>query len=423
MTRVLIADDNKANLYLLESVLKGNGFSVDQAANGEEALALATKDPPDLIISDILMPKMDGFELCRRWKTDRRLQKIPFIFYTATYTDPRDEKFALDLGAERFLIKPLKPDVLMMEIRTVLSGASDAGPSPASRPLGDEMEILRQYNEVLFRKLEKKVLQLEDEIEERKTAQQQTEAAVKELEQKNAELARFTYTVSHELRTPLITIQGFAGLIDEEISAGKDPAGLKNHVGRIMKAVSILDALLSDLQKLSRTGKSINTPEPVDFGIIAEEAADLFSHALAERGMQISIDPDFPVVRVDRTRVREVLVNLIENAIKYRGSRENPAIWIGADCTGKDPVFFVRDNGIGIDPRYLERVFSLFEKLDGSSEGTGIGLAIARKVIEAHGGRIWAESGGAGKGTTFRFTLPVVHNRHTDTNNNGQRPE
>jgi signal transduction histidine kinase len=408
MTRILIADDIAANLYLLESILKGSGYEVISAKNGAEALAAAKSDPPDLIITDILMPVMDGFELCRRWKADGRLRTIPFIFYTATYTDPKDEQFALRLGAERFIVKPRKPDVLVKEIQEVLEEARQCEAAPAVTSPGNDPEILQEYNEVLFRKLEKKVMQLETEIAVRKTTEQQREAVIRELEQKNAELARFTYTVSHELRTPLITIQGFAGLIREESSHGGDPAEFKDHIRRIISAVNTLDAMLSDILKLSRAGRSIDTPEPVGFGIIAREAVGLFSHALSEHGVQVVIDPDLPVVNVDHVRVREVLVNLIENAIKYRGDRPDPVIRIGVDRAGEVPVFFVQDNGIGIDLRYLERIFNLFERLDVTPEGTGVGLAIVKRIIEAHGGKIWAESEGPGKGTTFRFTLPVA---------------
>jgi hypothetical protein len=417
MTRILIADDIATNLYLLESVLKGNGFEVTAAKNGREALEIAKKSPPDLIITDILMPVMDGFELCRLWRSDEQLKNIPFVVYTATYTDPKDEQFARKLGADRFLIKPLKPDLLIQEIRAVLEEAKEKDGVAKGTGPEDSTGILQEYNEVLFRKLEKKVMQLEAEIIERKAAQQQREAMIKELEQKNAELARFTYTVSHELRTPLITIQGFAGLIEEEMVNGEKNPELKTHVRRISSAVDTLDTLLSDLLKLSRAGKSINTPKPVDFGSIVEEAVDLYSSVLSRHGIRIDVDPDFPPVNADPARIREVLVNLIENAIKYRGDRPNPVIRIGVDVGGDEPVFFVADNGIGIDPRYLARIFNLFEKLDGKTEGTGIGLAIVQRIIEAHGGRVWAESEGEGKGTTFRFTLPPA-GTSTDSNNN-----
>lgn len=419
MTKVLIADDIASNLYLLESILKGNGFEVVSTKNGAEALAAAQKTPPDLIITDILMPVMDGFELCRRWKADDRLRHIPFIFYTATYTDPRDEQFARNLGADRFIVKPQKPDLFVQEIKKVLEeSGSRTGPLPSLIP-GDGKEILQEYNEVLFRKLEKKVMQLETEIAVRKTAEQQREAMIRELEQKNAELARFTYTVSHELRNPLITIQGFAGLIQEEVIGGKNPDELINSVHRINVAVDTLDALLTDLLKLSRAGKSINTPEPIGFGTIVDEVAAQFAHQLAEYGIRLETDPDFPVVNVDHARIREALVNLIENAIKYRGNRQDSFIRIGITTKDDVPVFFVEDNGIGIDSRYLERIFNLFEKLDGTSEGTGVGLAIVKRIIEVHGGKIWAESAGVGKGTTFLFTLPGAGLPRTKTNNNG----
>lgn len=171
MTRILIADDNPQNLYLLESILKGYHFEVISVKNGAEALDAALSNPPDLIVADILMPVMDGFELCRRWKADERLKQVPFIFYTATYTDPKDEQFALGLGADRFVIKPQKPEVLGRIVSEVIGEFREKLPVLLKKPLGEEMEVLRQYNEVLFRKLEKKVIQLEAEITERKQAE------------------------------------------------------------------------------------------------------------------------------------------------------------------------------------------------------------------------------------------------------------
>lgn len=179
MTRVLIADDNAQNLYLLESILVGNGFEVESARNGAETLEAAARTPPDLVIADILMPTMDGFELCRRWRADERFRHIPFIFYTATYTDTRDERFALSLGADRFVIKPQPPTILMEIVRTVLDearqGCSDALARGAV-PQEAEVEVLREYSDVLFRKLEKKVRQLEEEVAEHRRVQEELRA-------------------------------------------------------------------------------------------------------------------------------------------------------------------------------------------------------------------------------------------------------
>ncbi len=160
MTKILIVDDNTENLYILEVILKGNGFEVLTATNGSEALELAQRMPPGLIISDILMPVMDGFSLCRKWKEDEQLKHIPFIFYTATYTESKDEEFALNLGADRFILKPQEPETWIRILGEVFK-EDCTGKTTLTKPLGEEMEFFRQHNEILFSKLEKKMLELE----------------------------------------------------------------------------------------------------------------------------------------------------------------------------------------------------------------------------------------------------------------------
>lgn len=161
MPKLLIVDDQEPNRYLLEVLLKGHGHQVVSASNGSQALDLAHQDPPDLIITDILMPVMDGFALCRRWKKDPALCSIPFVFYTATYTDPKDEKFALGLGAARFIIKPTEPDVFLKIVNEVLD-EFHSGRLPASCEDKDEEEVfLKEYNQALVHKLEDKLTQLE----------------------------------------------------------------------------------------------------------------------------------------------------------------------------------------------------------------------------------------------------------------------
>jgi PAS domain S-box-containing protein len=243
------------------------------------------------------------------------------------------------------------------------------------------------------------------DITDRKVMERQREALITELEQKNAELERFTYTVSHDLKSPLITIRGFAGLLEDDTLKG-DPLLLKKDIRRITEAAETMQDLLADLLELSRIGRIANPPETIPFGTIAREAVDMLAGPLAERDITVEIAPDLPDVGVDHVRIREVMINLIENAIKFIGDQKVPLIRIGVDTAGATPVFFVKDNGIGIAPQYLERIFNLFEKLDASQHSTGIGLTIARRIIEVHGGKIWAESEGPGMGTTFRFTLP-----------------
>lgn len=157
---ILIVDDNSTNLYVLKSLLESESMETITAKNGKEALAKAHSHPPDLIVSDILMPVMDGYTLCRHWKSDDQLKHIPFIFYTATYTEAKDEKFALSLGADLFIVKPQEPEVLINMLSKFLSAQYVVKPAQL-KPLGEEMEFFRQYNEILFSKLEKKMLDLE----------------------------------------------------------------------------------------------------------------------------------------------------------------------------------------------------------------------------------------------------------------------
>jgi PAS domain S-box-containing protein/putative nucleotidyltransferase with HDIG domain len=157
---ILIVDDHRDNLYFLETMLKGYGFEVISAENGRDALDKAHLNPPDVIVTDILMPVMDGYDLCRQWKSDDKLKHIPLVFYTATYTDPRDETFALSLGADRFILKPQEPDIFMNMLKEVL-GEEYTARQVVTKPLGEEMEFFKQYNEILFKKLEKKVTDLQ----------------------------------------------------------------------------------------------------------------------------------------------------------------------------------------------------------------------------------------------------------------------
>lgn len=172
MTRILIVDDVVENRYLLEALLNGHGYEVISTANGAEALEDGLRSPPDLVIADILMPVMDGFELCRRWRATEALRNIPFIFYTGTYTDLKDQQFALNLGADRFIIKPEKAESIVAIIREVLEETKNKGHEPQIIASGNELETLRDYNEVLFHKLEKKVQDLEKEIAVHKLTEQ-----------------------------------------------------------------------------------------------------------------------------------------------------------------------------------------------------------------------------------------------------------
>lgn len=228
---------------------------------------------------------------------------------------------------------------------------------------------------------------------------------IAELESKNSELERFTYTVSHDLKSPLITIRGFLGYLKQDALAGNRNR-MKSDIQRIMDATERMQRLLNELLELSRIGRLRNEAVSIPFEELVREAVELVHGRIMERGISVHIDADMPVVFGDRQRLLEVLQNLIDNAAKFMGSQPEPRIEVGQ--RGQEDgklIFYVRDNGIGILPEHHDRVFGLFNKLDPNSEGTGVGLALVKRIVEIHDGRIWFESE-AGKGTTFYFSLP-----------------
>ncbi len=244
------------------------------------------------------------------------------------------------------------------------------------------------------------------ELSERKRAEIERERLIAELEVKNAELERFTYTVSHDLKSPLITIKGFLGFLEQDL-AKSDTRRIKDDITFINSAADKMHQLLVELLELSRIGRLVNPPQVMAMTALAHEAAGLVAGQLAARGVQVDIAPDMPVVFGDCPRLLEVFQNLLSNAAKYMGDRPQPRVEVGVRQDDAQTVFYVRDNGVGIEPQYHEKVFELFEKLDPQSEGTGIGLTIVKRIVETHGGRIWVESDGAGHGSTFCFTLAM----------------
>ncbi|HSM72443.1 MAG TPA: ATP-binding protein [Anaerolineales bacterium] len=244
------------------------------------------------------------------------------------------------------------------------------------------------------------------DITEHKKVENERENLIAELETKNAELERFTYTVSHDLKSPLVTITGFIGYLEQDAMTGNIDM-VKGSIERISAAARKMQALLNDLLELSQVGRLMNTPEDLPFEEIVNEAIDHVRGQLDEHNIIIESQTNYPVVYGDRVRLVEVVQNLIENAAKYSKPDVQSRIEIGAN--GRDElgraIFFVRDNGIGIEEQYHERIFGLFNKLNAQSEGTGIGLSLVKRIIEVHDGRIWLESE-KDKGATFYFSLP-----------------
>lgn len=266
----------------------------------------------------------------------------------------------------------------------------------------DEVGTLAKTFNMMVRRLRQWYTELEAQVVSR-TAQ--LRSLNQELETKNAELERFTYTVSHDLKSPLITIHGFMGVMEKDMRDGNIERSIQD-MEYIKNAAQKMQNLLDDLLELSRIGRLANPSEEIPVGDLAVEAVSLLKGPIEKGNVEIKILPDLPAVFVDRLRLVEVFQNLIENAVKFMDNQQRPRVEIGALQKNEEVLCYVRDNGIGIDPRYHEKIFSLFDKLNPRIEGTGVGLSLVRRIVEVHGGKIWVESEGLGEGSVFYFTLP-----------------
>jgi signal transduction histidine kinase len=233
-------------------------------------------------------------------------------------------------------------------------------------------------------------------------AQKQTE---EELNLKVAELERFAYTVSHDLKSPIITIKGFTGSLEKDLKNGNYQR-MAGDLKRVSDAADKMDDLLRDLLELSTIGRVINEPEQVAMNELVDDVLAQLAGSLKKLNLAIMVQTGLPTVFCDRIRIAEVIQNLLENALNYLGDQPEPRIEFGMRIGDGMNIFFVQDNGIGIDRKYHQIIFGLFNKLNAKSEGTGVGLAIVKRIVELHGGKVWVESEGAGSGSRFCFTLP-----------------
>ncbi len=521
MARILIVDDESANRYLLEVVLSSNGHEVVQTANGAEALEAARAAPPSLIISDILMPVMDGFVLCREWKADDLLGRIPFIFYTATYTEEEDERFALSLGADLFLRKPLEPDALLAAVEAALGDEKTAASRPKPIDLAAELAFLAAHDEALARKLQHKHEQLQqserkyrnyfdsspvaimvldgsggvldfnpaacqlslypssdlrsrslsdlldpssapstlasftslpvppatpatcrlrrrdgavrelnvtairldaervlafcEDVTERvraeeavKRANVELEKRVRErtsqLEQANRELEAFSYSVSHDLRAPLRAVEGYSQIL-EEIAADRLDEESRGIVESIRRSAQRMSDLINDLLSLSKASRHDLQVGPIDMQRLATTVLEEVLGPDERSRTEVTLH-SLPRAVGDEGLVRQVWVNLVGNALKFSSKRPRRTIEVGSLSTGNETAYFVRDDGVGFEPELGRKLFNVFQRLHDARdfEGTGIGLALVRRIVERHGGRVWAE-GSPGAGATFWFVL------------------
>lgn len=271
----------------------------------------------------------------------------------------------------------------------------------------DEIGLLAQSFNDMTERLSSLYEDLQSEVAERRRMEGERTGLISELEARNAELERFTYTVSHDLKSPLVTIRGFLGLLRKDAARG-DKKRMEDDIQRIQSASETMMRLLDELLELSRVGRVANSPEAVPLSVVAYEVTELLDGPIRARKARVIIQDDMPSVFVDRIRLLEVLQNLLENALKFMGDQSEPSIEIGAKAVDGQIRCHLKDNGIGIDPRYHQKIFGLFDRLDVGQEGTGIGLALVRRIVEVHDGRIWVESDGLGHGSTFYITLPRV---------------
>jgi len=380
LTRILIADDNPQNLYLLESILKAHPFEVISAKNGAEALDAALNNPPDLIIADILMPVIDGFELLRRWRADERLKHIPFIIYTATYTDPKDERFALNLGADRFIIKPQKPEVLSRIVSDILLEFQQKQ-SASNEPSLNETESLRQYNEVLFRKLEKKVKQLEDEVAEHRKSEERTLLA-------NRKLALMTEVTYQDIQNKVTALRGFTELSRNSKEAS-DRTGFIDKQMEILETIQNLIKKTKDyLQMGTDNSRWIALEEIVDMQMSLQSQKHTVSLVCDLPGLEIYTDP----------LIARVFYNLIHNAI---GHGEH-VTRISFSCR-EDPIglrLVCEDDGVGIPSDKKRQIFNRIVGGEGK-----FGLFFVREFLTLFGMTI-QETGVPEKGARFEITIP-----------------
>jgi signal transduction histidine kinase len=376
------------------------------------------------------MPEMDGFELCRQVKRREDLAHIPFIFYTATYTEDKDEELGLKLGASRFITKPLEPERFQAIIHEVVKTFDTDRLIRTHPPSESEEVLLHSYNQRLVRKVEQKVAQLKELNQQLKTAlsekdhemaerlraedelrelnsslEERVARRTAELAEANHELESFASAVSHDLAAPLRRIEGWGQLAASRGVAKLDPqAGL--YLERIQDEADKMRSLIQALLTLSRATRCEMRPEQIDLSQLANEIKASLEKENPERVVDFIVAPGV-VAQGDPILLRAALQNLLENAWKFTAKRPRARIEFGAMPRDTQPAFFIRDNGAGFAPESAASLFAPFSRLHNAEDfaGTGIGLATVQRIIRRHGGRVWAE-GQENNGATFYFTLP-----------------
>jgi two-component system, sensor histidine kinase and response regulator len=414
---ILIAEDSPTQAKRLQHILEQQGYHVTHAANGRLALEAARRCKPTLIITDVVMPEMDGYELCRRVKSDPSLGDTPIILVT-TLSDPQDVIRGLECLADNFILKPYDERHLLGRVQFVLINRQVCQAEKAG--MGVEIFFSGQKHFITADRLQILNLLLstyDAAIQRNKDlmlARDDLRLINTRLEAANQELEAFTHTVSHDLRAPLRHISSYAKFLtrsDSSTLSEKD----RGFLGHIVRSTERMSRLIDDLLAFSRMGLSDLRQVSTDPQSLLEEVFRQIEPEIGTRNIVWKKTP-LPPLHADPALLRQVFINLLLNAIKYTRNRDPAEIEIGCRVGSlEEIVIFVRDNGAGFDMKYAGKLFGVFQRLHRQDEfeGTGVGLATVRRIIARHGGRTWAE-GIIDGGATFYFTLPRKIRRVAD---------
>jgi len=402
--KIVVVEDQAVSRTLLRAQLAGEGRVVLEAVDGLAALALLEREAVDVIVSDILMPGMDGYRLCYEIRAQARYDAIPIIIYTANYTSAEDEKAGLELGADAFLRKPADAATLLATVYQVMRK-----PRPSQVRVAEEgVQRMKLYNERLVAKLEERNRELERMRDELHQANESLEARVRErtteLEAANQQLESFAFFVSHELRSPLRAIEGFSSILREDYAGSASAEGKRMFIA-IERNTARMGRLIEDLLRFSRLTREPVLTQTFDMVSLVHSALAELRPQWEPRKVEIVVG-DLPAAMGDESLLKQVLLNLLNNALKFTRPRDKARVEIGSQHVDGEWLYFIRDNGIGFDMSQADRLFNAFERLhtDAQFEGSGIGLEIVQNIIRRHGGRVWAESA-PDQGATFFFVL------------------